>query len=345
MSSNIIQDKSIIDINTLYNNREPDVNEHFNKLIKMLEDDKSYNVISKYVNMANILISKVCDNINKNITNIIIDTKNDNFNKLNNFNKLFNSLNNNKLNDLEKKITTYKNYNKMIDNKIKECNKEVEYNMNLISKKPIIHENKNIIKVPKVVKPNILWSKMEGRLYSEYTRKVDKNKYLKKKTNRNNIQVVDINNYRIKIPMYNIFSKAPCNTISYSSESKTFFMNTNKCVYTLGPVDFIMNIYNNEIYIKGNKLKKTIRCDISRNKCRSNCSYYHDPAVDLKWSHVDRLFTKGYIISLLSMIQDNNSIHKNFSSKKNSNKNRLRDIYQLGGSIIIKAMIIDQSYS
>ena len=46
------------------------------------------------------------------------------------------------------------------------------------------------------------------------------------------------------------------NMISYSSESESFFININNRIYTLGPSDFIMDIYNNENFMKGNKLKK-----------------------------------------------------------------------------------------
>lgn len=340
MTSNISQNNSTIDINDLYDMRSFNIYEQFNKFINLLDNDKSNTVINTYIKMANILVNRAYSITNKNIKNILTDNKKDDFTKLNTLNSLSHNIPDGELKSLVKNLNSYQESNKHIHNKIYEYNKKVESSMDLIPKIKKKNTNKKIIETKK----NVLWSKLEGRLCSEYTRKVDKNKYLRTKTNNiTNIQIIDIDGYKIRIPSCVTFIKSPTNMISYSLETKSFFININNSTYTLGPSDFIMNIYNNESFIKGNKLKRTVRCDLPRNKCRYNCTYYHDPVVDLKWSHSDRLFTKGYIVSLLSMIQNNKTIHKNFNNR--NNENRLRDLYQLGGSIIIKAMIIDQLYN
>ena len=69
--------------------------------------------------------------------------------------------------------------------------------MDLIPKTINVNKKKKIDKKVVETNKNILWSKMEGRLCSEYTRKVDKNKYLKKNTNK----ITNITNFKPLILM------------------------------------------------------------------------------------------------------------------------------------------------
>lgn len=121
-------------------------------------------------------------------------------------------------------------------------------------------------------------------------------------------------------------------TLEYNKNIKTYSINMGKSSFTAGPSDFVSS-YDNE---KKNKHAK--RC-INEVPCYyKDCNFYHDPAINEDFD-TKRNFTLGYVNNMLFRIKNSEDI-----SNGDYDKDFLRDLIQLGGSILIKADELKRMY-
>ena len=124
--------------------------------------------------------------------------------------------------------------------------------------------------------------------------------------------------------------------IEYDIKTNNYFIKFNENKYTIAPANFIKNTDNNVRNINAKRCMNTPPC------YNNNCNYYHDPSIDdsLKIYPI-RNFSISYIHQIINTIKnDNISTHNNGIR---TDKNYIRDIIQLGGSILVRGLLLDNT--
>ena len=124
--------------------------------------------------------------------------------------------------------------------------------------------------------------------------------------------------------------------IEYDNKTKNYFINFNENKYTIAPANFIKNTDNNVRNINAKRCMNTPPC------YNNNCNYYHDPSIDdsLKIYPI-RNFSISYIHQIINTIKNDN-ISTNNNGIRTDN-NYIRDIIQLGGSILVRGLLLDNT--
>jgi len=135
--------------------------------------------------------------------------------------------------------------------------------------------------------------------------------------------VVDIN-----VPVISKVQDSVGFTISYLDYCSVFVIRMGNTVFTTGPGNFV-NLKNSN-----GKTKHAKRC-LNPQPCHyRNCKYYHDPCVAYDAYNSERNFALSYVMQMLGAVKNSVDITEN---KMIRDPNFVRDLVQLGGTILIKA--------
>jgi len=109
----------------------------------------------------------------------------------------------------------------------------------------------------------------------------------------------------------------------------------NGTIFTIGECNFV------DLKMISEKTRYAKRC-LNDNPCKyKSCHYYHDPATVANDYNKERNFAISYIVQMINTIKTTSDVDSNASVK---NIVLLRDLVQLGGSLIIKAARIHSLY-
>lgn len=107
--------------------------------------------------------------------------------------------------------------------------------------------------------------------------------------------------------------------MNYNKNTSIYTLLFNKVEYNTGPCNFILRTNNKARYAK--------RC-VNKPVCSYiQCDYYHDPCLTGSKEKM-RNIVPSYVINLLNNLCDN-TIYKD---------TEIRDLFQIGGALILKAM-------
>jgi hypothetical protein len=149
-----------------------------------------------------------------------------------------------------------------------------------------------------------------------------------KSPNRPIMAPVSIGGVNISMPTISDGYIDAQHTHYYIKSKNVFAINIGGAVFTTGDCTYI-NIKNTE-----GKTKNAKRC-LNPQPCTFKyCNYYHDPCIVTNGFTKCRNFALSYVLQLLSAIKNHDDLMEN---KFIRDPGVLKDIVQLGGSILLKA--------
>jgi hypothetical protein len=140
---------------------------------------------------------------------------------------------------------------------------------------------------------------------------------------------IDVDTGPVDLSVVGIANGKECTDmgINYLTSCKTFVIKMGSTVFTAGPSNFID--HNSTVR---NKYAK--RCFNTQPCTYNDCNYYHDPCVTRTDKIEERNFAMGYILQMISSVKNSEDI---FEHRYEKDPDFLRDLVQLGGTIIIRA--------
>lgn len=197
-----------------------------------------------------------------------------------------------------------------------------------------INEIKKSVSRMSVTSSPLSYRNVFGTCSSELVVERNTEKKTERKIGKKN-QPVNTNITSINVPTVANMQGVIDYTICYVSKYETFGLKLEGTIFTAGPSDFV------NLKTANGKTKHAKRC-LNDQPCRyKNCKYYHDPCIVTNNYNTDRNFALSYIIQLLSSVKNDSDILENKALRQ---ENYLRDLVQLGGSILIKASQIKKLY-
>lgn len=149
------------------------------------------------------------------------------------------------------------------------------------------------------------------------------NTILQPKTLMVDTGIVDIN-----MPVISKFQDSIGFTLNYLDKYNTFVIRMGDTIFNAGSSNFV------DLKNSNGRTKHAKRC-LNPQPCQyKNCRYYHDPCITYKQSEDVRNFALSYVLQMLDSVKDNTDILENKSIR---DPTFVRDLTQLGGTIILKA--------
>jgi len=221
------------------------------------------------------------------------------------------------INSLKKLSTTAKSFNDDVEKSLSVVNTEIE---------PINNKKTAIINK---------WYEIINSVENNGENKHNKNNVIDDMIYDDSNVAIDIGLTKIDVPITLNSSKVPPMNIMYNPKIKSFLINLGGDIYSFGTGKFIsMRAYNGVIFYGR-------RCSLeNNNQCSKKlCKYFHDPLTNTNKPHNERSMSIQYIVDdLLNPIATNQDIISIRNSSRN--KNIVKDLVQLAGMILIKAMNI-----